>query len=170
MTAPIAASSKLHYPIARGKFSFQMPTRLKPLWRCPKCRERFVTANIWHSCGKYRLEALFNRSEPQVLEYFREFEQMVRKCGPVRMIPQKTRVVFQVRVRFASCYPRRSYLLCSVALPRTITNPRFVKIEKFAAHFIGHHFHISSKEGLDAEVQDWLFESYAVGAQEHLKK
>ena len=25
------------------------------LWRCPKCGHRFVTRNIWHSCGHYRL-------------------------------------------------------------------------------------------------------------------
>ncbi|MGH9972245.1 MAG: hypothetical protein ACREBG_31245 [Pyrinomonadaceae bacterium] len=48
---------------------------------------------------------------------------MVRACGPVRTIPQKTRVVFQVRVRFAGCYPRKSHLLCGFALPRRVTIP-----------------------------------------------
>ena len=25
-------------------------TRVKALWRCPKCGHRFVTKNLWHSC------------------------------------------------------------------------------------------------------------------------
>lgn len=29
----------------------------RPLWRCPKCGHRFVTKNMWHSCGRYRIES-----------------------------------------------------------------------------------------------------------------
>lgn len=109
-----------------------MPSKLPPLWRCPKCGERFVTKNMWHSCGKYTLEALFARSEPHVFQLFNKFAEMMRACGPVTMIPQKTRVVFQVRVRFGGCYPRKSHLLCTLALPRVDNDPRFFKIEKYA--------------------------------------
>ena len=63
------------------------------------------------------MEELFARSEPHVLPLFKKFAKMVRACGPVRMIPQKTRVVFQVRVRFAGAYPRKSHFLASFALP-----------------------------------------------------
>ena len=28
---------------------------MRPLWRCGKCGHRFVTKNLWHSCGRYRL-------------------------------------------------------------------------------------------------------------------
>ena len=92
---------------------------------------------MWHSCGKYSLEALFARSEPHVLTLFKKFATMVRECGPVTMIPQKTRVVFMVRVRFAGAYPRRSYLLAGFALARKLKSPRIKKIEEYAPHFIG---------------------------------
>lgn len=143
-----------------------MAMKQRPLWRCPKCGERFVTANIWHACGRFALKDLFARSDPDVLKLFRRFARMVRACGPVRMIPQKSRVVFQVRVRFAGCYPRKSHLICSVALPRRVESPRFIKITKYGAHFIGHQFRIHAEDELDAEVQGWLRESYLVGAQE----
>src|ERR671924_346652 len=117
-----------------------MASKLRPLWRCPKCGERFITKNMWHSCGKFDLRTLFSKSEPHVLDLFRKFARMVKACGPVRMIPQKTRVVFQVRVRFAGCYPRKSHLLCGIALPRRIKSNRFVKIEEFTPRFVGHHF------------------------------
>ena|SRR6185503_2856930 len=145
-----------------------MPKKLKPLWRCPECGERFITENMWHSCGKYSLEALFARSEPEVFKLFKKFAKMVQKVGPVRMIPQKTRVVFQVRVRFAGCYPRKSFLVCSVALPRKVANPRFEKIVGYTRQFVGHQFRVCSEADLDAEVQGWLRDAYRVGAQEKL--
>jgi len=89
--------------------------RLKPppLWHCPRCGAKLVTRDMWHSCGNYTIKDLFARSEPNVIRIFRTLAAMVRECGPVTIIPQKTRVVFQVRVRFLGCTPRRSYLLCN---------------------------------------------------------
>jgi hypothetical protein len=101
-----------------------------------------------------------------VFRIFRKFERMVRACGPVALIPQKTRAVFMVRVRFAGVSPRRSYLLCSFALPRRCNDPRFVKIEAYARHFVGHTLRVDTPEQLDAQVQRWLREAYTVGAQE----
>jgi hypothetical protein len=153
----------------RNKRVASTPAKKRPLWRCPKCGERFITAKMWHSCGKHTLEELFARCEPHVLPLFRKFAKMVRACGPVRMIPQKTRVVFQVRVRFAGAYPRKSYFLCGIALPHRVDDPRFVRVENYAPHFQGHLFRVASEADLDDQVQRWLHESYKVGAQEFLK-
>ena len=147
-----------------------MATELPPLWQCPKCGERFVTANMWHSCGKYSLDDLFARSEPHVIRLFHRFAEMIRACGPVTMIPQKTRVVFQVRVRFGGCYPRKSHLLCALALPRVDNNPRFFKIEPYAPHFVGHSFRVYSEADLDADLQRLMREAYQVGEQRHLRR
>ncbi|HEX9653386.1 MAG TPA: hypothetical protein VGA99_06725, partial [bacterium] len=98
------------------------------------------------------------------------FSEMVRACGPVTMIPQKTRVVFMVRVRFGGCVPRKSSLQCMVALPRIHEHPRFIKIESYSPTFHGHRFHVSTLDGLDDEVQGWLRESYTVGEQKHLQR
>ena len=124
-----------------------------------------MTAKMGHSCGKHTLEALFARSEPHVLSLFKKFAKMVRACRPVRMIPQKTRVVFQVRVRFTGAYPRKSYFLCGIAPPGRVDDPRFVKIETYAPHFQGHFFRVASEADLDKQVQRWLHESYKVGAR-----
>jgi hypothetical protein len=141
----------------------------RPLWRCPKCGAHLVTANMWHSCGRYTLKGLFARSEPHVFRIFKKYERMVRACGPVTMIPQKTRVVFLVRVRHAGAYPRKNHLLCSFALPYRCEDPRFVKIEQYSPHFVGHYLRVNSEDQLDARVQKWLMESYAVGTQEVLQ-
>ncbi len=146
------------------------PAKLKPLWQCPKCGERFVTAHMWHSCGKYSLNALFARSEPRVLQLFRKFADLVKACGPVRMIPRKTLVVFQARVRFAGAVPRHSSFLCSLALRRRYQHPRFLKVETYASRFHGHRLRIESEKDFDAELRRWIHEAYGVGEQTHLGK
>jgi hypothetical protein len=147
-----------------------MQTKLKPLWRCPKCGARFVTKSMWHSCGRFTLKELFAHSDPNVLRLFKEFERLVRSLGPVRMIPQKTRVVFQVRVRFAGAYPRKSYLLCGFALTRRITHPRLVKYEYYGPNWHGHLFRIESEDQFDDKFRQWVKEAYAVGEQRYLRK
>ena len=42
---------------------------------------------MWHSCGKFSLDALFSDSVPFILMIFKKFARMLRKRGPVRMIP-----------------------------------------------------------------------------------
>jgi hypothetical protein len=83
---------------------------LPPLWTCPKCSAQFVSANMWHSCGRRSVEDLFARSDPHVFKLYLKFKRMVEGCGPVTMIPQKTRLVFMVRMRFAGFTVRKSGL------------------------------------------------------------
>ena len=123
---------------------------------------------MWHSCGKFSLEDLFAPSEPRVRKIFRKFKRLVRSCGRSRMIPQKTRVVFQARMRFAGAMPRKSYLICHLILPHKIDNHRFEKIETFNPRCHAHYLRISSEDELDTDVARWLKEAYAVGQQKHL--
>ena len=84
------------------------------------------------------------------------------------MIPQKTRVVFQTRMRFTGCTPRKSHLICHFVLPRRISNSRFHKIETFNERCHAHYLRVQSEEELDAEVRDWIKRAYEVGEQKHL--
>jgi hypothetical protein len=144
--------------------------KLKPLWICPKCGEKFVTSNIWHSCGSFSLKDLFAKSEPNVIRLFFHLKKMIEKCGPVKMIPQKTRVVFMVRVRFAGVIPRKYYLLCNFALAGRIENKRFLKVTSYSKYFHGYQIKIENKKDLNIQLQKWLYQSYKVGTQETLAK
>lgn len=142
---------------------------LPELWTCPKCGAQFINKNLWHSCVVgLKIEDLFAKSEPQVLAVFRKFEKLVRTCGPVTRIVQKTRTTFMVRVRFASVYPRRSYFDCGFFLKRKINSPRFAKIEHLGRSDYVHHIKIYSADQFDAEFKGWLREAYRVGEQRHL--
>ena len=127
-----------------------------------------MVRNMSHSCGRYSLRALFARSEPRVFLFFKKFERMVRTCGPVKMIPQKTRAVFLTRVRFAAVYPRKAALLCSIALPRVHRDPRFREITRYSKHFVTHIILVEQEDQLDRQVQSWLKESYTVGKQQQV--
>lgn len=122
-----------------------------------------------HSCGKFSLEGLFAQSEPHVAKLFHELARLARACGPVHMIPQKTRVVFQTRMRFAGAMPRKSYLICHFVLPRRIESERFYKIETFTPRCHAHYLRVDELSDLDVEVSRWLAEAYEVGQQLHLQ-
>jgi hypothetical protein len=147
----------------------RMRSRLQPLWKCPKCGARFVTANVWHSCGRYSLKALFAKSEPNVRRAFRKLTRMVRVCGPVTMIPQKTRVVFMVRTRFVAVYPRKRAMEIGIELAHRHPDPRFHRIETYSRHMHGHYLRVEDEKQLDAQVQRWLREAYMVGAQKAMR-
>jgi hypothetical protein len=144
---------------------------LPALWTCPKCGAKFVSANMWHSCGRYRLEDLFARSEPHVLELFQKFRRMVERCGPSTMIPQKTRVVFMVRMRFAGASVRRTNLRVGLILERKLPeDPRVEKIETFSPYCHANYLRIDRQEQLDTVMQRWIREAYDSGTQKHFER
>ena len=143
-------------------------TSLPPLWTCPKCGAKFVSANMSHSCGRYRLQDLFTRSEPHVLELAKKFKRMVERCGRVTMIPQKTRLVFMVRMRFAGYTVRKSSLRVGLILERRLLpDPRLERVETFAPYCHGHYFRIDAPQQLDAAMQKWIREAYDCGTQKN---
>ncbi|MGH9745933.1 MAG: DUF5655 domain-containing protein [Candidatus Acidiferrales bacterium] len=101
---------------------------------------------------------------------FREFAKLVRRCGPVRIVPEKTRIAFQVRMSFAAISLRRDSIVGHAVLARRLENPRFTKIEYISPRNHVHSFRFTSLKELDREVLGWLREAYRVGQQRHLSK
>ncbi|HZI86316.1 MAG TPA: DUF5655 domain-containing protein [Pyrinomonadaceae bacterium] len=144
-------------------------TRSKSLWRCPKCGHRFVTANIWHSCGRYRLADHFRGKPPMLRETFDRYVAAARRNGPVTVYAQKTRIVMQGRVRFAGAVVRKHWLDATMWLKRRITHPRLVRTESFGRLGYGHHFRLCAPEEVDSLLIKLLREAYAVGQQASLR-
>ena len=53
----------------------------QPLWHCPKCGARLVTRNLWHSRGRFTLEALFSGSTPDILAAARKCVEVLQSLG-----------------------------------------------------------------------------------------
>jgi len=111
------------------------------------------------------LDHHFKGKDPKLRRAFEKLRAMVRRCGPIIVTPQKTRIVFQVRVRFGGVYPRKSYLLAGIALPYRSTDKRFSKIVTYSPKFHGHFFKLEKPQDLDTSWMPYFREAYKVGQQ-----
>ncbi len=137
-----------------------------PLWVCPQCGARLISRNLWHSCGRFTLEALFADAQPHVLALARSYVALLESLGDVQIIPQKTRLVCVARVRFAGLYPRKRGFLATFALHRWLDSPRIVKTEDYGPRWRMHVVRVRSDADLDDELRAWLQEAHdTVGLQ-----
>jgi Domain of unknown function (DUF5655) len=145
-----------------------MPHR--PLWRCPKCRRHFANRNQSHACGRHDVDHHFVGKSPEIRALFDEVVAAVRKIGPVRIVPEKTRIAFQVRMSFAQVTPKLQWLDGHIVLARRFEHPRFRQVQTISPRNHVHTFRLTSLDDIDAEFRSWLAEAYCVGQQRHLIK
>ena len=145
----------------------------RPLWTCPECGHRFITANLWHSCSRFTLDERFARSTPEARAAFDRFVELVERCGPVTVIAQKTRIVLMVRVRFAGAVVLRDRVRLNFALARRLDAPWVERIEVYmAGRWNAHRFVARGPADVDAiaDLPALLCESYRdIGAQDALR-
>lgn len=139
------------------------------LWRCKACGRPFANRNQSHACGRFTLARHFRGKPPAIRALFRAIVAVVRSNGPVRVLPEKTRIAFQVRMSFAQVTPRRGWLDGHVVLARRLEHPRFRRVETFSPRNHLHAFRIADMGGIDDDFRAWMAEAYLVGAQQHLK-
>ncbi len=125
-----------------------------------------MTRNMAHSCGRYEIADHFAAKEPIVRELFDDLSAVVAGFGPVTVYAEKTRIVFQVRVRFLSAVPRRRWLDCTLWLKRRAVHPLIRHVERLPPHDYIHHFRVQSARELDPELVSLLREAYGVGGQD----
>jgi len=142
----------------------------KPMWRCSKCGREFANRNQSHACGSYELEAHFRGKPSDIRALFDGVVAAVQALGPVRVLPEKTRIAFQTRMSFAQVTPRQRWLDGHVVLARRLESPRFRRIETISARNHIHFFRLSVDTDIDDEFRAWLSEAYRVGNQEHLQR
>lgn len=141
-----------------------------PLWRCSKCGRSFANRNQSHSCGRLDLEHHFRGKPPEIRRLFDAVVTRVKAIGPVRVLPEKTRIAFQVRMSFAQVTPRRQWLDGHVVLARRLEHPRFRSIQTISPRNHVHVFRLTSVADIDDDFCAWLAEAYHVGEQRHLRR
>lgn len=141
----------------------------RSLWQCPRCWRYFANRNQSHFCGRHDLAAHFRGKPPQIRAIFKAVLRAIRRCGPVKVLPEKTRIAFQVRMSFAQVTPRSRWVDGHVVLARKLEHPRFRRIDTISRRNHVHHFRLTAVTEVDSEVEGWLAEAYAVGQQLHLK-
>jgi hypothetical protein len=138
------------------------------LWICPKCSRGFANRNQSHFCSNVRLDEHFAGRAPQVVATFNKLVAAAEKAGPVTVVPEKTRIAFQVRMSYAAFTLRRRWIDGHVVLARRLESSRFTRFEFFSPGNQLHAFRLRAPEEVDTEVERWLAEAYLVGEQRHL--
>lgn len=142
----------------------------RPLWECPECGRAFANRNQSHACGRYPLDRHFRGKPPEIRTIFEAVRRAIESCGPVRVLPEKTRIAFQVRMSFAQVTPRVRWVDGHVVLARRVEHARFRRVESISARNHVHHFRLSSVDEVDRVFRRWVREAYAVGEQKHLRR
>lgn len=135
-----------------------------PLWRCPKCGHRFASRNLWHSCGNYRLADHFKNRSLVVRQLFNQWRALARACGPVTVYAQKTRIVFQARVRFAGAVVHNDWLDAALWLRRPVEHRCLHRVESFGRLGYGIHFRLATSTDIDKDLELLMREAYTENA------
>ncbi len=142
----------------------------QPLWTCTGCGRTFANRNQTHTCAPLgSVDAHFAGCAPAVRETFDAVLAAVRACGPVDVLPERTRIALHVRMSFAAFMPRRRWLDGHLVLARRIDSPRFRRVEVYSPRNVLHAFRLTGPGEVDDEFTAYLAEAYRVGAQEHLR-
>lgn len=141
---------------------------MRPMWTCPACGRSFANRNQSHACGASTLQEHFAGRDPHVVETFDRLVDVASGIGPITVVPEKTRIAFQVRMSFAAFTLRRHWVDGHVVLARRLDSPRFRRIDFISPRNQVHVFRLHSPTEVDGEVARWLAEAYAVGEQRHL--
>jgi hypothetical protein len=145
--------------------------KLKPLWTCPSCKRKFVTRNLWHSCVRRSESDFLKGKSPHAVALYRKFKALVKSCGPILVVPVKTRIAFMVRVRFCGVWRMDvNGIVASFWITRRLRSRRFLRVECYGPESYGYYMRIRSPRELDSELLRWLKEAYRVGKQEHLQE
>ncbi len=127
-----------------------------------------------HSCVTVPLDDLFARSTPLARAAFDGFVTLVRRCGKVEVIGQKTRIVIMARVRFAGATVLRDRVRLNIALTRRIDAPWVERIDTYmGGRWQAHHFIVRSPTELEgiSELPELVCEGYRdLGMQGSLAK
>jgi Domain of unknown function (DUF5655) len=137
-----------------------------PLWVCPKCGRAFANPHQSHACGRHDLAAHFEGRSEAVRATYAAFLALLEENGPVVVLPEKSRIAFQVRMSFAQLTLRRQWTLGHLVLARPVEDPVFTKVETFSPRNHVHAFRLDSPDDVE-RLRPWTPEAYAVGRQDH---
>ncbi len=139
------------------------------MWCCPVCGRQFAKRNQAHSCGGYELEYHFRGKPAEIRQLYEKFVSQVRLSGPVTILPEKTRIAFQVRMSFAALRIQPRRIIGHLVLPQVYERPCFARIDSISAGNHVHHFGIEKPEDLNEELCGFIRLAYQVGEQKHLE-
>src|SRR5205085_11274113 len=109
-----------------------------------------------HSCSDVSLDSHFTGKSEHVRELFEALVKLIKDCGPVKVLPEKTRIAFQARMSFIAVQVRRNYLIGHFVFARRVEHPRFTRVETFSPRNHLHAFRLDSLAGFVEGLAAWV--------------
>ena len=146
-------------------------TERPELWSCPACGRDFANRNQTHTCRPLgELDRHFRGKPPAIRETFDAFVAAIEAIGPVKVLPQATRIAFQTRMSFAQVTPKQGWIDGHLVLADRYEQPLFRRVTTYSPRNHTHEFRLVSAADLTPEFRRFLAMAYAVGEQEHLRR
>jgi len=136
------------------------PDRSRALWRCPRCGHRFVSKNLAHSCVRVPIHAHFRGRAAARYPTYRAWAAAARACGPVTIYAQKTRIVFQARVRFGGAVVRAGFVDAGLWMKRRVSHPLLHRTESLGPMGFILRFRLTGPEDIDDGLRSLVREAY----------
>lgn len=152
------------HPELKSGLEFAAPP-VRPLCKCPPCGRRFANRNQVHSSLRLTVRHYLRGRSPLALPLYRRFVQLLGRCGPVIVVPNKTRIGFQVPRAFADVMLKKNWLDACIVLARRLENPQLTNIQSISPRNHIRCFRIHSAMELDGEILSRLREAYCFGQQ-----
>ncbi len=142
------------------------------MWTCPKCQQKFVNTNQWHSCGANTIENFLHGNTKAAIELYEHLIAAFEKIGDFELHPAKTRIALNHKMRFASINRLGKDFLEGhlVFREKYEDSTCFHRIEEVTKRAYVHHFRLHSKSDLTSELRKFLKMAYQIGTREGLKK
>jgi hypothetical protein len=105
---------------------------------------------------------LFARSEPIVVEIYRQVKAAARACGPFVEEEKKTSIHFVRHTAFAGVHAQKSSLLLTIKSSKGVASARIAKQERVSANRWHLDLKLHSPAEVDGELKSWLKAAYAL--------
>ena len=106
------------------------------------------------------IDVLFQKSDPDVKEAYRQLIAELEKFGKVIEESKKTSIHLKNKTGFAGIHPRKNYFILNIVSSSPIQSPRVIKQEQVSKSRFHNEVKIEKQDDIDSKLMKWLKNAY----------
>lgn len=141
------------------------------MWTCPRCSQKFVNRNQWHSCNQGTIDDFLAGRSDEAVRLFHFLLDEFNKLGVFELHPAKTRVALVGRMRFASINRiGRDFVDGHIVLDKSRADETcFYRIDQFGPRAFVHNFRIYKRSDISRKLRKYMKMAVAIGQRTHIR-
>ncbi len=129
-------------------------------WTCPACGREFGKRQSHVCAPALSADAYFGARPPVERAIFEAVREHLEGLGPVIVEPVGVGILFKRRRTFVELRPKTRWVALSFGLNYRREHPRITSTVRTPTGRTYHGIRVTSPVDIDAEVRQWLTESY----------